>query len=173
MIRTQTEQFLELFSRTFLRLKVVKILLHIIVLIVRGCFDRTHGLNKLFLHLMRALLMFNYDKPSRIFPCILLTRNHMIFLVQFGINKYLLIFSKTTNCTRLTGSCNFASLFKNLLGLIYSKLHSKSCDYLYEQSNNLHVRSRHRHCITERTWIPMVFKQAMASLNLLARLSLV
>ena len=117
--------------------------------------------------------MLNYDEPSRIFPCILLTRNHMIFLVQFGINKYLLIFSKTTNCTRLTGSCNFASLFKNLLGLIYSKLHSKSCDYLYEQSNNLHVRSRHQHCITERTWIPMVFKQAMASLNLLARLSLV
>ena len=48
----------------------------------------------------RALLMFNYDKPSRIFPCILLTRNHMIFLVQFGINNHLLIFSKTTNCTR-------------------------------------------------------------------------
>ena len=44
--------------------------------------------------------MFNYDKPSRIFPCILLTRNHMIFLVQFGINNHLLIFSKTTNCTR-------------------------------------------------------------------------
>ena len=41
--------------------------------------------------------MLNYDKPSRIFPCILLTRNHMIFLVQFGINKHLLIFSKTTN----------------------------------------------------------------------------
>ena len=86
MIRTQTEQFLELFSRTFLRLKVVKILLHIIVLIVRGCFDRTHGLNKLFLHALdaRALLMLNYDEPSRIFPCTLLTRNHMIFLVQFG-----------------------------------------------------------------------------------------
>ena len=48
--------------------------------------------------------MFDYDKPSRIFPCILLTRNHMIFLVQFGINKHLLIFSKTTNCTRPTGS---------------------------------------------------------------------
>ena len=62
----------------------MNISLHITVLIVRGCFDRTHGLNKLFLHLMRALLMFNYDKPSRIFPCILLTRNHMIFLVQFG-----------------------------------------------------------------------------------------
>ena len=29
--------------------------LHIVVLIVRGCFDRTHGLYKLFLHLMRAL----------------------------------------------------------------------------------------------------------------------
>ena len=59
VIRTQTEQFLELFSRTlnfiFLRLKDVKISLYIIVLIVRGCFDRTHGLNKLFLHLMRAL----------------------------------------------------------------------------------------------------------------------
>ena len=95
---------------TFLRLKDVKISLHIIVLIVRGCFDRTHGLNKLFFALdARALLMFNYDKPSRIFPCILLTRNHMIFLVQFGINKHLLIFSKTTNCTCPTGSCNFVS----------------------------------------------------------------
>ena len=89
----------------------MKISLYIIVLIVRGCFDRTHGLNKLFFALdARALLMFNYDKPSRIFPCILLTRNHMIFLVQFGINKHLLIFSKTTNCTRPTGSCNFVSL---------------------------------------------------------------
>ena len=80
--------------------------------------------------------MFNYDKPSRIFPCILLTRNHMIFLVQFGINKHLLIFSKTTNCTRPTGSCNFVSLWKNLLVLIYSKLHSKSCDYLYKHFRN-------------------------------------
>ena len=83
----------------------MKISLHIIVLIVRGCFDRTHGLNKLFFALdARALLMFNYDRPSRIFPCILLTRNHIIFLVQFGINKHLLIFPKTTNCTRPTGS---------------------------------------------------------------------
>ena len=87
----------------------------------------------------------------------------MIFLVQFGINKHLLIFSKTTNCTRPTGSCNFAFWLsvwkkwclekgiaeeienyalraraillvfkKNLLVLIYSKLHSKSCDYLYK-----------------------------------------
>ena len=44
VIRTQTEQFLELFRGTlnFLRLKDVKISLYIIVLIVRGCFDRTH-----------------------------------------------------------------------------------------------------------------------------------
>ena len=111
----------------------MKISLHIIVLIVRGCFDRTHDLNKLFFALdARALLIFNYDKPSRIFQCILITRNHMIFLVQFGINKHLLIFSKTTNCTRPTGSCSFVSLKKNLLVLIYSKLHSKSCDYLYK-----------------------------------------
>ena len=73
----------------------MKISLHIIVLIVRGCFDRTHGLNKLFFALdARALLMFNYDRPSRIFPCILLTGNHMIFLVQFGTNKHLLIFQR-------------------------------------------------------------------------------
>ena len=42
---------------TVLRLKDVKILLHIIGLIVRGCFDRTHGLNKSFLHLIRALCL--------------------------------------------------------------------------------------------------------------------
>ena len=41
--------------------------------------------------------------------------NHMIFLQQFGINEHLLIFSRTTNCTHPTGSCN-------LLVLIYSKL---------------------------------------------------
>ena len=40
--------------------------------------------------------MLNYDKLSRIIPYILLTSNHIIFPVQFGINKHLLIFSKTT-----------------------------------------------------------------------------
>ena len=55
----------------------------------------------------------------------------MIFLEQFGVNKHLLIFSKTTNCTRPTGSWNFVGLWKNLLVLIYSKLHQKSNDYLY------------------------------------------
>ena len=46
----------------------------------------------------------------------------MIFLVQYGLNKLLLIFSKITNCTCLTGSCNFVSLWKNVLVLIYSKI---------------------------------------------------
>ena len=51
-----------------MRLKDETILLHIIVLIVRGCFDGTHDLNKLFFALdARALLMLNYDKLSRIF----------------------------------------------------------------------------------------------------------
>ena len=90
----------------------MKISLHIIVLIVRGCFDQTHGLSKLFLHVMRAfclcLIMIGH---LVIFSSILITRNHnMIFLVEFEINKHLLIFSKTTDCTRPTGSCNFVSL---------------------------------------------------------------
>ena len=45
VIRTQTEQFLELFHRTlnfFLCLIDVKISLNSTVLIVRGCFDRMH-----------------------------------------------------------------------------------------------------------------------------------
>ena len=54
----------------------MKISLHIIVLIVRGCFDRTLGLNKLFLHDACALLVLICDKPSRIFACILLTQSH-------------------------------------------------------------------------------------------------
>ena len=36
-----------------------------------------------------ALLLHNYDKVSRIFSCILLRRNHMIFLEKFGVNKHL------------------------------------------------------------------------------------
>ena len=75
--------------------------------------------------------MLNYDRPSRIFPCILLTRNHMIFLVQFGINKHLLIFSKTTNRTRPKGSCNFVSLLK-----IYSCLFIPNCTRNHVSSAN-------------------------------------
>ena len=76
---------------SFLRFKDVKISLYIIVLIVRGCFERMHSLNKLFFALdARALLLHNYDRLSRIFfSCILLVRSHMIFLVQYGINKHL------------------------------------------------------------------------------------
>ena len=65
----------------------------------------------------RALLLRNYDKPSRIFSCMLLIRNHMIFLVRSGINKHLQIFSKTTNC-KLT---NFVSLGKKII-----------CAYLFQ-----------------------------------------
>ena len=59
-----------------------------------------HGLNN-SLNCLAALLLHNCDELSRIFPCILLIRNRMIFLVQFGINKHLLIFSKTTNFVSL------------------------------------------------------------------------
>ena len=100
----------------------MKISLHIIVLIVRSCFDRTHGLNKLFFALdARALLMFNYDRPSRIFPCILLTGNHMIFLMQFGINKHLLIFQRPQTALTLKKKKKFthAYLFQIALEIIY------------------------------------------------------
>ena len=70
----------------------------------------------------RVLLLLNYDKLSRICSSILLISNHIIFLVQFGLNKHLLIFSKITNCTRLTGSCNFVSIWK-----MYSCLFIPNC----------------------------------------------
>ena len=85
-------------------------------LIVRGCFDRTHGFNIYYQHLMHALRLHNYDKQSRIFSGKLFIGNHMIFLVQFGINKHLLIFSKTANCTRFTGSSNFCQSLKKFTG---------------------------------------------------------
>ena len=56
----------------------------------------------------------------------------MIFLVQFGINKHLLIFFKDHKLHSPYWLCNFDSLWKNLLVLIYSKLQSKSCDYHYK-----------------------------------------
>ena len=70
----------------------MKISLHIIVLIVRSCFDRTHGLNKLFFALdARALLMFNYDRPSRIFPCILLTGLPIQTILRKKLNLTILV----------------------------------------------------------------------------------
>ena len=89
--------------------------------------------------------MHDYDKLSRSFSWILFIRNHMLFLVQFGINKHLKIVSKTTNCTHPIGSFNFVSLWKNLLGHIRSKLRSKSFDYVYLYTSFT--------CNTDSTWI--------------------
>ena len=112
-VTNQTEQFLELLSQTlnfFVPLRCENIIVYI-VLIVRGCFDRMQGLNKLLFALdVSVLPLHNYGKLSCTSSCILLICNHMIFLVQFGINKHLQIFSKTTNCTRPTSLCNFVSL---------------------------------------------------------------
>ena len=57
----------------------------------------------------------------------------MIILVQFGINKHLLIFLKTTiaRARRARAILLVFYVLLNLLVLIYSKLHSKSYDYLY------------------------------------------
>ena len=93
MIRTQNEQFLELFSRTlnfFVPLICENIIAYCFDL--RGLvffFDRTHKV--IFALDARTLLLHNYDKLSHIFSFILLIRNHMIFLVQFEVNKHLLI----------------------------------------------------------------------------------
>ena len=58
----------------------LKISLYIIVLIVHSCFERMHGLNKLFFALdASAFLLHNYDRLCRIFSYILLVRNHMVF----------------------------------------------------------------------------------------------
>ena len=45
--------------------------------------------------------------------------------------------------------------------------------HYFVMNNRANLNARHRHCITERTQIPLVFKHAMSSLNLLARLLLV
>ena len=54
----------------------------------------------------------------------------MIFLVQFGINEHLLIFFKDHKLHSPHGLVQFL-VWKNLLALTYSKLRSKSCDYVY------------------------------------------
>ena len=59
-------------------------------------------------------------EPSGIFSCILLISNQMIFHVKFGINK---------QRPQILSVSKINSFF---LLLIYSKLHSKSCDYLYK-----------------------------------------
>ena len=52
------------------------------------------------------------------------------FLVQFGVNKYLYIFQRP-QIARARRARAIWLVFENLLVLIYSKLHSKSCDYLH------------------------------------------
>ena len=59
-------------------------------------------------------------EPSGIFSCILLISNQMIFHVKFGVNK---------QRPQILSVWKINSFF---LLLIYSKLHSKSCDYLYK-----------------------------------------
>ena len=66
--------------------------------------------------------MLNYDKQSRIFSCILLTR-HMIFLVQFGRNKHLLIFQRA-QIARALRACAILLVF---IKKIYSCLLIPNC----------------------------------------------
>ena len=63
---------------------------------------------------------------------VLLISNHMIFLVQFGISTCK--FFKDPKLHSAYRLVQFCQSLKNLLVLIYSKLHSKSCDYLYKTS---------------------------------------
>ena len=74
---------------------------------------------KLFLHLMRALLLRNYDKLSLFFSYILLIRNHMIFLEQFGINKHLSIFSKTNKIAQARRASAICGLWKNINAYLF------------------------------------------------------
>ena len=64
------------------------------------------------------------------FSWLLLLRNQMIFLVQCGINKHMLIFLRPQIALALRARAILLSL-KNLLVLINTKLHSKSCYYKY------------------------------------------
>ena len=91
---------------------------------------------------MRALLMFNYDKPSRIFPCILLTRNHMIFLVQFGKNKHLLIFFQRPQIARARRARAILLVFKK----IYSCLFIPNCtrNHVITYTNVISMHSKGR-----------------------------
>ena len=74
--------------------------------------------------------------------------SHMIFLQQFGMNEHLLIFSRTTNCTRPTGSCN-------LLVLIYSKLFEimwLPILICFSGPNEHHIDRRDYICLGQKQW---------------------
>ena len=57
----------------------------------------------------------------------------MIFFVQFGINKHLKIFQRPQSALALRARALFLVFEKFTRAyLFHSKLHSKSCDYLYK-----------------------------------------
>ena len=85
-------------------------------------FLRDHKLHEPLLAWEGFFYLLN-DELSSIFSWILLLRNQMIFIVQFGINNLVQTFQRP----------QILLVFeKNLLVLIRSKSNSKSCDYLYQ-----------------------------------------
>ena len=109
VIRTRTEQFLELFSRTLNILRLRDWNYHCFTrLFWSNAQSHLQGLNKLFLYLMRAFCF-----------CII-TISYLVFFHVYCWYAITWFFS-----------CNFVGLWKLLLVLIYSKFHSRSCDYLY------------------------------------------
>ena len=134
MIRTRTEQFLELFSRT------LNFLAHWRRenIIVCYCFDRTHNVTyrvwiNIFALAARALPLHNYEKLSRIFSCILSVN---FFFFQTSI---LLVFEKIysclfiPNCTR-----NHVITYTNITVISLELLHATYWPF--------------RHCVLKR-WI--------------------
>ena len=101
----------------------------------------------MFKRLIHTLIYFtrcNHQKHTPLFLCVMfhycLLQAPVVQKVDNAISVQTehypmdsAIFSKTTNCTRPMGLCDFVSLWNNLLVLINSKLHWKSCDYLYLQ----------------------------------------
>ena len=80
-----------------------------------------------FLLLLKPSRIFFINQHGEIFSCILLTGK---FFQQYIINRQ--IFSKTTNCTRPTGSCNFVNLKKFTRAYLFQIAQEKSFDYLYK-----------------------------------------
>ena len=91
---------------------------------------------------MASRNIFRHFFARLFFMFVLVISDHTVFLVQFEINFALVSFSKSWNCTRRSGTCNF-SFLKNSLVQIYSKLNSKpmqttllnvTCNYFLEFS---------------------------------------
>ena len=106
-----------------------------------------------------AFLLLNH---LEIFSHILLIRNHMICLVQFGINKHLQVFQRSQIALALRARA-ILLVFVTPTSLIYSKLHSKSCDYLYKWNEMLVFDMRKKLGYTERK--PLGTKKRTNKLN--------